>query len=285
VIERRVSDAVGRPVRSLRPIKTRGYALAFHAIAEFDDGSTAFVKAGAEEITSEFLRDELRFYGAVEAPFMPRLLGSDDADPPLLVIEDLSAARWPPPWDDAAVAQVRDALAELWTTPAPGWVPRISDDREWLVGGWAAIGTDPQPFLSLDLCSAEWLETALPILRSASEGAPIEGDALVHLDVRSDNLCLTDRGAVLVDWNFVHLGNPDLDLAAWASSLHLEGGPPPEAIVPDAPGLAAALAGFFAARAGLPPPPTAPDVRSFQLAQARIALPWACRQLDLEWDR
>ena len=285
MIEGRVSEAVGKSVRFLRPVQTRGYALAFHAIAEFDDGSTAFVKAGAEEITSEFLRDELRFYRAVQAPFMPRLLGYDESDPPLLVIEDLSASRWPPPWDDAAIAQVRDALAELWTTPPPAWVPPIVEEREWLLGGWAAIAEDPQPFLSLGLGSADWLDKALPLLRSASESAPIEGDALLHLDVRSDNLCLTDRGAVLVDWNLVHVGNPDLDLAAWAPSLHLEGGPSPEAIIPNAPGLAAALAGFFAARAGLPPPPTAPEVRSFQLDQARIALPWACRELDLEWDR
>jgi hypothetical protein len=47
VIEERVSAAVGRRVRSLRRVQTRGYAMAFHAIAEFDDGSTAFVKAGA----------------------------------------------------------------------------------------------------------------------------------------------------------------------------------------------------------------------------------------------
>jgi hypothetical protein len=285
MIEQRISDAVGKSVRSVRPIETRGYAMAFHAIAEFDDGSTAFVKAGAEEITSEFLREELRFYLAVQAPFMPRLLGYDDGDPPLLVLEDLSAARWPPPWDDAAIEQVRAALAEVWSTPRPAWVPPIAEEREWLLGGWAAIEDDPGPFLSLGLCSAEWLDEALPVLRRAAESAPIEGDSLLHLDVRSDNLCLTDRGAVLVDWNLVHIGNPDLDLAAWAPSLHLESGPAPEVTLPGAPGLAAALAGFFSARAGLPAPPTAPEVRGFQLAQARIALPWACRELDLEWDR
>lgn len=280
----RVAAAVGKPVRSLRPIKTRGYAMAFHAIADFDDGSTAFVKAGAEAVTSEFLRDELRFYRAVQASFMPRLLGYDQDDPPLLVLEDLSAARWPPPWDDAAIEQVQSSLAEIWSTPAPEWVPPIADEREWLLGGWSQIEADPKPFFALGLCSLEWLEQALPVLRSAAECAPIEGDSLLHLDVRSDNLCLAERGAVLVDWNLVHLGNPDLDLAGWAPSLHLEGGPRPDVTLPGASGLAAALAGFFSARAGLPPPPTAPGVRSFQLAQARVALPWACRELDLEWD-
>ena len=41
------------------------------------------------------------------------------------------------------------------------------------------------------------------------------------------------------------------------------------------------LAGFFAARAGLPAPPGAPTVREFQRAQAAVALPWAAQELGL----
>jgi hypothetical protein len=285
VIEERVAAAVGRSLRSLRRVQTRGYALAFHAIAEFDDGSTAFVKAGAEEVTSGFLRDELRFYKTVEGPFMPRLMGYDERDPPLLVLEDLSDGRWPPPWDDAAIESVRESLTEVWATTPPEWVPPAADEKEQLLGGWAEIEKDPDPFLSLGLCSAAWLETSLPVLRAAAEGAPVDGDALLHLDVRSDNICLTDRGAVLVDWNWVHRGNPDLDLAAWASSLHMEGGPAPERLLPGGGQLGAGLAGFFGARAGLPPPPTAPKVREVQRAQLEVALAWVCRELALEWDR
>jgi hypothetical protein len=282
VIEERVSAAAGRRVRSLRRVQTRGYAQAFHAIAEFDDGSTAFVKAGAEEITSAFLRSELRFYESVEGFFMPQLLGYDAGDPPLLVLEDLSDARWPPPWDAAAVESVRESLAAVWATPPPQWVPPVTDERETLVAGWAEIERDPEPFLSLGLCSSEWLDRALPVLRAAAESAPIEGDALLHLDVRSDNICLTDRGAVLVDWNLVHRGNPDLDLAAWAPSLHMEGGPAPEQILRGGGPLGAALSGYFASRAGLPPPPTAPKVREIQRAQFEIAVAWACRELGLD---
>jgi hypothetical protein len=284
VIEERVANAAGQAVRSLRRIQTRGYALAFHAIAEFDDGSTAFVKAGAEEVTSGFLRDELRFYESVEGFFMPQLLGYDAGDPPFLVLEDLSGGRWPPPWDAAAIESVRDSLAAVWATAPPDWVPLLTEERDRLFGGWAEIEREPAPFLSLGLCSAEWLDESLPVLRAAAKSAPVEGDALLHLDVRSDNICLTERGAVLVDWNWVHRGNPDVDLAAWASSLHLEGGPAPEELLPGGGRLGAALAGFFGARAGLPPPPTAPDVREFQRAQLEVALAWACRELELRFE-
>jgi hypothetical protein len=284
VIEQRVAAAVGRPLQALRPVETRGYAKAFHAIAEFEDGTTAFVKAGAEEVTSEFLRAEIRFYESVRAPFMPELLGFDDGDPPLIVIEDLSGARWPPPWNGAAIAAVRETLAAVAATPPPSWVPPITGERDWLLGGWADVEKEPEPFLGLGLGSRTWLEDALPALRAAAERAPIEGDALLHLDVRSDNLCLTARGAVLVDWNLVHTGNPALDVAAWLPSLNLEGGPVPEEVLPGAGHFAAALAGYFLSRAGLAPPPTAPRVREIQRAQGEVALAWADRELGLEWD-
>jgi hypothetical protein len=281
VIEQRVARLAGTDVRSLRRIKGGGYAASFRALAELADGRTVFVKAGAEEVTSEFLRDELRFYGAVRAPFMPELVGMDDGEPPLLVLEDLSRERWPPPWDDVSVAAVRETLAAVAATAPPEWLPPITDEAEWLLGGWAEIERDPEPFLSLGVCSADWLEGSLPVLREAAETAPIAGDALLHLDVRSDNICLAERGAVLVDWNLAHVGNPELDVACWLPALADEGGPQPEEILADAPGFAAGLAGFFGSRAGLPPPPTAPYVRAVQLSQLRAALPWAARGLHL----
>jgi len=179
------------------------------------------------------------------------------------------------------IAAVRETLAAVAATEPPDVVPPIGVHHDRLVTGWAEIEADPAPFLSLGICSGEWLDYALPTLREATETAPIEGDALLHLDVRSDNLCIAERGAVLVDWNHACVGNADLDVAAWLPSLRLEGGPEPEEVLPGAPGLAALLAGFFGSRAGLPAPPTAPHVRPFQLAQLRVALPWATRELDL----
>ena len=50
MIEQRVERAVGRRLRSLERLETRGYARAFHALAAFEDGSNGLVKAGAEEV-------------------------------------------------------------------------------------------------------------------------------------------------------------------------------------------------------------------------------------------
>lgn len=284
MIEERVSRLVGSPVVRLRRVVSGGYAAAFHAIAELEDGGTVFVKAGAEEVTSEFLREEIPVYRALQASFMPEFLGADEADPPILVLEDLTGARWPPPWDDEAIAAVVAALEAVHSTKPPDWLPEIEAEREWLTGGWAEIERDPAPFLSLGDWSADWLREHLTVLREAAERAPLSGDSLIHLDVRSDNLCIAERGAVIFDWNLAHRGNPDLDLACWVSSLRLEGGPPPHEVLTGTPELASALAGFFASRAGLPPPPTAPQVRPFQLAQAQVAIPWALQELGLRSD-
>jgi hypothetical protein len=89
---------------------------------------------------------------------------------------------------------------------------------------------------------------------------------------------------VLVDWSSAARGNALLDVAIWLPSLHLEGGPEPDALTePGMADLAAVFAGYLACRAGLPEPPSVPPpgVRAFQLAQLRVALPWAARCLDL----
>jgi hypothetical protein len=279
----RVAELLGAEVVSLRRIETQGYAAAFHAIAGLDDGRTVFVKAGAEEVTSGFLREEIAFYRAVEAPFLPVFHGADDRDAPLLVLEDLNGCFSAPPWTDDRIAAVVAVLDELRATAPPPQLGSAERYRTDWAGRWEKVAADPEPFLALGLCSRRWLHDALPTLSAAAKAAPLGGDVLVHIDIRSDNLAFVDGRAKVVDWNWASAGDPKLDLACWLPSLHAEGGPPPEALMPEGGGeLAALLAGVWAAVAGLPPPPTAPSVRAVQIAQLRVALPWAARQLGLE---
>jgi len=210
---------------------------------------------------------------------VPELLGfDDDGVRPVLALEDLSAAEWPPPWTEARVAAVLEAVDAVHRTAPPAYLTQhLRDLRE----DWDTIAAEPAPFLGVGICSREWLESALPVLTAAAADAPLAGEALVHLDIRSANLCFRDGRALILDWNHAQLANPDLDVAFWLPSLHEEGGPPPEEILPNAPELAAWVAGFFAARAGLPAIPDAPHVRPLQVRQVRTALPWAARALGL----
>jgi hypothetical protein len=143
------------------------------------------------------------------------------------------------------------------------------------------VEADAGPFLSTGIRSREWLDRALPTLKAAADTAPVDGDDLLHLDVRSDNLCFRDGTVVLVDWNWCSTGRADFDVAAWLPSVTVEGGAPPWEVLPRAGEYAAFLAGIWAAVVGLPPPPTAPTVRDQQRRQLEIALAWCEREFSL----
>lgn len=273
------------PVARCEPVEG-GYTHARRLRVFLADGRSVFVKAAVDELSAGWIEAELSVYEALRAPFVPDFLGADRDGLPLFAIEDLGGVHWPPPWEPEHVAAVRRSLDELAATAPPPGLPTVQG-RADLASGWPAVRDDPEPFLSAGLCSPDWLGACLPTLLEASVAADTSGDALVHFDVRSDNIAIRGDRALLVDWNWVCVGNHAVDLVTWCPSLHLEGGPPPEEIVsgPGVPELAAALAGFWAARAGLPPPPTGPRVREIQLAQLGVVLPWACRLLGVEAPR
>ena len=276
----RVAAALGASVVDARPVMG-GYSTAERLVVTLDDGRSVFVKCGHQPPLDAFLHDEHRFYAAAAADFAPRFLAFVAEHPPVLVLEDMSDAYWPPPWRRGDVEAVLETLAAVHASAPPAALPPVEDIAGRLTGGWQEVADDPAPFLSLGVCSPDWLDEALPALLRAAAAARIGGDELTHLDVRSDNICIRDGRAMLVDWNQACVANGDLDLAAWLPSLHAEGGPRPEDVLPGAGELAALRAGFFGSRAGLPPPPTAPHVRAIQLTQLRVALPWAARALGL----
>ncbi|HTX51399.1 MAG TPA: aminoglycoside phosphotransferase family protein, partial [Caulobacteraceae bacterium] len=241
---------------------------------------SAFVKVATTPVTARMLRRELVAYRAFAAPFMPRFLGGEDHPTrPFLVIEDLGGAAWPPPWTEARVADALAAIRAMHalTPDLPSWADQGGEG----ILGWRKVASVPAPFLSLGLVDPDWLARSLPALVEAETACVTAGSALIHFDLRSDNICFSPRGPVFVDWAASCLGSADLDLGGWLPSLAFEGGPPPEAILPDAPEVAAWVCGYFAARAGLPPIPDAPFVRRVQREQLTTALPWVQRALKL----
>src|SRR2546422_11458408 len=90
-------------------------------IATMSDGRRAFVKIGWTLDTASWIRDEHLFYMRMRAaPFLPRLLGwADDGEHPVLALEDLSGAAWPPPWDPWRVERGIASLRDVAATPPP----------------------------------------------------------------------------------------------------------------------------------------------------------------------
>jgi hypothetical protein len=268
----RAERLLGSEAETWAAVVRKGYSMNEHWTVVFADGTKAFLKCGYIPPSPQWIRDEHALFHAVSGPFMPTFLAFEDGDRPLLVLEDLMPAYWPPPWRDEDVEHVLAALAEVAAVRVE--LRRVED---FLANGWRDVAADPQPFLSTGLRDAAWLDRMLPRLLEAADAAPLHGDALLHGDVRSDNLCVKDGRCVLVDWNHACIGNPALDVAVWLPSLVLEHGPRPDRFGVNE--LAPFVAGFFAARAGLPKPAGAPRVREFQRAQAEVALDWTERTL------
>ena len=278
-LDERIERAVGsRPVRyEPRP---GGYSTADRFAVTLADGRSVFVKSANESNLADWLRREHEVYVALSGSFIPELVGwDDDGVRPVLAIEDLSDADWTPRWDAERVAAVLDALGELADATPPPNTPPVRESFDELFDRWRVVESDPGPFLSVGLRDQAWLDRALPEILAAVDSAPVAGERLCHLEVRSDNLCFRDGRAVLVDWNWTSLANPHVDVAALLPSLRLEGGPQPWEVLPAAGALSAFIAGVWAAVIGLPPPATAPNVRDLQRRQLAVALDWIDREL------
>jgi hypothetical protein len=245
------------------PIESAGYTRSRKWIVRLDDGTTVFAKeAGAAEIA---------VYESVRGDFLPRVLGVRDG---VLLLEDLSDADWPPPYPEDSTP-LFEALAQVAATPAPAHLRPLREESLW-----EEVADAPGPLLALGLCSAEWLELALPLLIEAEARVPRKGSALVHNDVWAGNLCFTERGVVIVDWAEARIGNPGIDLAFALLSLRVERAPTPR--VEDEAALAAFVAAIVATEAPAPPPDWAADgmqLREDQKSDLAVALRWVAQQL------
>lgn len=276
---RRVEATLKKKVQSFTTVVS-GYTPAQRWIVSLNDGRSAFVKIGVTENTANWLRDECDVYNRLKGNFLPEMLGwDDDGKNPILIIEDLSHHHWPPVWTTKMIEEVRKTLDELHS------IRNFFRSYNEVFGKeepyWQTVAKDPKPFLSLNLVSEQWLASHIELLIQLEDNCPTAGDSLCHWDVRSDNICVTNRGVKLVDWNFACLSNPQLDIGFWLPSLEAEGGGLPEQILPNSPDVAVFICGCFASRAGLPHIPEAPRVRSIQLIQLKPAMRWMIRALDL----
>ena len=55
--------------------------------------------------------------------------------------------------------------------------------------------------------------------------------AILHGDLRSDNLRFAGRRLALFDWPSISVGRPEWDIVGFAQSVAVEGGPLPEQVL------------------------------------------------------
>jgi hypothetical protein len=139
-----------------------------------------------------------------------------------------------------------------------------------------------------------WLEKVTPrvedlMARPILHGAPL---ALLHGDLRSDNLRFRQGKLYLFDWRAITVGRAEWDMVAFAQAVTVEGGVTPEQVMtwygerfPLKPAaVESALAwwlAFFGQRAWRDEVAGLPRLRRFQRQQFGVLAQWAARQWDL----
>jgi aminoglycoside phosphotransferase (APT) family kinase protein len=284
-IEQRLEAPVARAVT--RP---GGFSPGLAATLELEDGRRFFAKAVGPEPnpeSAELHRREAHVAAALppETP-APRFLFSveDVSGWVALVFENVDGHDPALPWQAAELARVLDALTVLVDalTPAPIEAPSVEEHLDEMFHGWR----------ELDRPEDDWAAAHLDELRALESGwaAAAEGETLLHCDVRADNILLTPERVVFVDWPHACTGAAWVELLAFLPSVAMQGGPHPwevfetHAVGRDVPPallqpVLAALAGYFAYRSTLPPPPGLSTLRAFQRGQGAEALAWLKRSL------
>jgi hypothetical protein len=302
--ERRLRSRVVRATRAYG-----GYAASATFRLVLANGRRAFFKAGYPPPPGSAaifpMDQEDRRYTAL-APlvgrYMPKQYGSFRlARWHVLLMEDLGPASIPP-WTKAKARAAARSYARFHRAtlgePLPRWLSRTQHGRFGV--HWARLAQSGRIAATAMLAgkredeALEWLDVALPVLRDkerdlAGARPPF---ALLHFDTRSDNIRMRHDRLVMFDWPFASVGPAEFDVVAFAQGVAAEGGPADEQIVDwyqevlplraniiDAS--LAGVAGYFADRAPLPPPPGLPRLRSIQRRQLKASLAWAARRFDL----
>jgi hypothetical protein len=257
------------------------------------DGRVVFVKAagtGLNAVTPLMHRREGHVLASlhVDVP-APQLIGVfDDGDWVALVIEWIEGAMPVPPLRRDDVGRLLGLVERLSRFNGGPALQSCADAHPGLFGHWQQL--IDQPISGLDAWSCRHLERLAEL--EADVAGAIDGDRLVHLDFRSDNVIFATDGPehdVVVDWPGASVGAPWVDLVGLLPALELDGGPTPEEVFehhpvaraadPDAvTAFVASIAGYFTRMSLMPPPPGLPTVRLFQAAQGRIARRWIAQR-------
>jgi aminoglycoside phosphotransferase (APT) family kinase protein len=286
-VQRRLADDLAGEIIAIRSV-TGGYSPCFAGAVDLADGRTVFIKAvsPAQNPDSQvLLRQEIDIVRSLPASLpAPRLLTAFEADTWVAAaFEHIDGSMPAVPWRQPDLDAALQALGAINSTPAPPGLRSARSALAPLTGGWERLkesgGCD-------DPWANEHIDELIDLERASLD--MVDGDTLVHNDVRSDNILIDRAGNVtFVDWAHTCAGPPWLDQLLWLPALELEGGGTPEQVLDTAPITApdealravhAASTGYFLHRSTLPDPPGIPTVRAFQKAQGNTALRWL-RQL------
>jgi len=284
--------------------QTGGFSPGVAARVQLADGSRAFVKAASpalNEHTPAMYRREAEVAAALPAGLpVSRLRGTiDDGEWIVLIFDDVDGRMPALPWQQPELERVLGALTVLAgrLTPSPLPAPAVAEYLAEDFGAWrrlAAGGPDATAIagpggVRLPDWAARHLAGLADLESQWTDKAA--GETLLHIDLRADNLLLTDDGGVVVvDWAQPAVGARWIGTVCFAINPALFGGHDPEQLVVEHPvagkadpaavdALLCGVLGYFVWMSRQPAPYGLPTVRRFQRAQEQVVLDWLGRRL------
>ncbi len=275
VVRKAVEQRLGSPVVDAAS-QGAGFTPGFASALTCADGSRVFLKAAstkAQRLFADAYREEARKLSGLPVGVpAPRLVWTAEvADWVLLAIEYVDARAPYRPWTPADLASASAAVLSASAVLAPDLTlsTAVEDFADW-PGLWQRIA-HPRA-AELGGLASRYAEV-------------VAGDAVVHTDIRDDNILIRPDGtALLCDWNWPTRG------AVWLDSLLLLIGPrgdglDVEAHIAGHPLLAeipaddidvflALVLGYFAVSADQPVPATSPHMRAAQAWQRDVIDDW-----------
>jgi hypothetical protein len=148
-----------------------------------------------------------------------------------LALEDIHGRQPALPWVPAELDRVMVCLVGLTDalTPAPVTAEQVGLAGSWGVvtnGRWLALAQQAD---QLDDWSRQHLDSLITL--EADAATAVAGDTLLHLDLRDDNLLLTQDNVMVIDWTHARIGAPWLDIDLMAPSVVMQGGPDTETLI------------------------------------------------------
>lgn len=189
-------------------------------------GTSAFVKGCGSELnpdTPTLLRSEAQVLASLPRhPSLPRLLDVyDDGGWVALLIEELPGSPAAAPWTADALARVSEALTAVGPLLAGvelEGLPSARDSSPIFLTRWRRLAD------RLELVDPWWASHHDRLAVHAGRAAGlIGGDAVLHWDIRADNVVVTPDRTVLVDWGQARRGAAWMDHALLALDCSMTG--------------------------------------------------------------
>ncbi|MGH2478776.1 MAG: phosphotransferase [Ktedonobacteraceae bacterium] len=278
------------------------------------DGRRAFFKGTCRD-SNAFMKRALlleervyRDLADVLSTWIPQLYATFRYDDwHALILEDLGPQSVPP-WTAEKTRAITHALAafhqsSLGAQP-PAWLPL--PDEDLAQENWQQMAQESLEFQNIAALAGkeapqalQWFRQITPTIEHMMQQSVLKEGAyaILHGDLRSDNLRLRQGQLYLFDWPSISIGRPEWDIVAFAQTVAVEGGPAPEQVMAwygeqfpsDPQAIECALAWwltFFARRAWQAEVPGLPRLRRFQRQQLAVLAYWSARQWSFpvpEW--